>query len=82
MSDHIFVRWTEETSEFDYWQYVGNGETRPVFKTGTRTVVLHYTSEVNEEMVNRAKAYAEEKRQAGFRGVEVYVTDWESRHNV
>ena len=63
-------------------KFVGGGVTEPVFKAGTRTVVLYYSSDVNEEMLERAKAYAWEKHEAGYRGVEVYVTDWESRHNV
>lgn len=81
MSDHVFVRWTDYEMVLDHWEYVGNGETRPIMKQQRKEVVLHFSSVVNTEMVQKAKEYAKEKRKT-YSGVAVYVTDWESRHNV
>lgn len=77
MADHVFVAWEEDVSEFDHFRYSGDG----VFRPGKKQVVLHYSSVVNDKIVEDAKAYAAKMPEHRTR-VRVFVTNWENRHHV
>ena len=57
MTQAIFITWTEQEQQFDSWRVVSGLGTEPMFKTVTRKRAVRYSSEVNDQMINQAKAY-------------------------
>jgi len=65
MTRAIYIEWDEETQEFDHWNYVGNGYSDPIFKTVKITKSARYSSEVSEEMIERAEDWIKDQRPEG-----------------
>lgn len=75
MTKSIFILWDKTEYVFKEWKYVGGGETRPVMEAKTVTVRCRYSSNVNDEMLQRANDYAATMSPESYGNVRVAILD-------
>ena len=63
MAQAIFITWTEQEQQFDSWRVVSGLGTEPMFKTVVRKRAVRYSSEVTDQMIERARAYIQSDMQ-------------------
>lgn len=61
----IYITWQEKEQKFQKWEYVGNGENRPLFEEVTVTKKALYSNEITDELIAKAARFIETDRPEG-----------------